>query len=114
MKNFVQPGRTVDLTAPSGGVVSGQGYKIGAIICIAGNTVAQGLPFPAAVEGVFDHAAEGAGSGQAFAEGDAVYWDDTNHRFTKTSSSNTLAGYAVAAKATAATSVRLKLVPKAG
>ena len=53
--------------------------------------------------------AQGAGSGQAFAVGDAVYWDDTNKRMTKTSSGNTLVGAAMAAKLTAATTIRLRL-----
>jgi hypothetical protein len=56
---------------------------------------------------------EGAGSGQAWAVGDKVYWDDTNKRFTKTSTSNTLAGYAVAAALTADVVGRLRLCPAA-
>lgn len=111
MRNFVHPGRTLPLTAPSGGVVSGVGYKIGAIIAIASVTADEGAPFEGAVEGVFDVAAEGAGSGQAWAVGDLVYYDAANKRFTKTSTSNTLAGYAVGVKATAGVVGRLRLVP---
>lgn len=114
MRNFVNPGRTVELTAPSGGVVSGNGYKIGAFLGIAGNTIAAGLPFPLQVEGVFDVLAEGAGSGQAWAEGDAVYWDNTALQFTKTTTSNTLAGIAASAKLTTDVLGRIRLVPKAG
>lgn len=111
MKNYVQRGEALDLTAPSGGVTSGVGYKIGAIIAIAAVSVAAGATFAGYTEGVFDVAAEGAGSGQAWAEGDLIYYDATNKRFTKTSTSNTLAGVAVAAKATTLTEGRLKLVP---
>jgi predicted RecA/RadA family phage recombinase len=114
MKNFVSAGRTVDLTAPTGGVVSGLGYKIGGLIVIAGNTVAEGSPFPACLEGLFDVLAEGSGSGQAWAEGDAIYWDNTNHQFTKTAASNTLAGFACGAKLTADVLGRLKLTPGVG
>lgn len=113
MKNFVSSGRTIDLTAPTGGVTSGLGYKIGAIVCLAGNTVAEGLPFPAYVEGVYDVLAEGGVSGQAWTEGLAIYWDNTAKQFTVTSTSNTLAGYAVAGKLTADVLGRLKLIPKA-
>jgi predicted RecA/RadA family phage recombinase len=48
---------------------------------------------------------------QAWAEGDLVYWDNTAKQFTKTSTSNTKAGYAVAAKLTAGVSGRMRLVP---
>lgn len=114
MKNFVQSGRLVDLTAPSGGVIAGNTYKIGAFIGVATITVAAGASFPMAVEGIFDSLAEGAVSGQAWAEGDSIYWDNTAFQFTKTSSSNTLAGIACAAKLTAGVLGRIKLVPKAG
>jgi predicted RecA/RadA family phage recombinase len=94
MKNFVQDGDVITLTAPSGGVVSGQGYKIGSLIVIATETVAQALPFPALVEGVVTHAKPGS---QAWTEGVKIYWDDSAHNFTTTSSSNTLCGVAAAA-----------------
>lgn len=112
MRNFIQPGRTVDLTAPSGGVVAGNGYKIGSFIGFAGTSAAQGLPFALHVEGIYDATAEGAGSGQDLAEGDTVYWDNTNKRMTKTASGNTKAGLCCAAKATTATVVRVKLQPQ--
>ena len=111
MRNFVSKGESVDLTAPSGGVVGGLAYKIGSFICIAAATVAEAEPFVGNVVGVYDVVAEGAGSGQAWAEGDLIYWDNTAKKFTKTSTSNTKAGVAVAAKLTAATEGRLRLVP---
>lgn len=111
MKTYVSEGESLQLTAPSGGVVSDGVYKIGSIICIAQHDAAEGDPFTAAVCGVFDVTAEGAGSGQAWAEGDTVYWDNTNTQFTKTTTGNTKAGVAVAVKATADTLGRLKLGP---
>ena len=51
----------------------------------------------------------GAGSGQAWAVGDAVYWDNTNKRLTKTATDNTKVGVAVAAKATTGTIGRFRL-----
>ncbi len=109
MKGFVQDGDVVTLTAPSGGVTSGVGFKVGAIIAIACSTVAAGLPVEAAVEGVFDHTSD---TGAAWAEGDKLYWDDTAKVFTKTTTSNTLAGVAVAAKTSGAPVGRIKLSPQ--
>ena len=112
MKNFVQEGFALDLAAPYD-VSSGGGFKVGDIIAIAASDALSGADVVGYVEGVFDVTAEGAGSGQAWAAGDKVYWDDTNKRFTKTSTSNTLAGYAVAAKVTTDTVGRLRLCPAA-
>jgi predicted RecA/RadA family phage recombinase len=108
MRRFVNEGNALDLTAPSDGVVSDGVYKIGAIICIASATVAAGLLFAAWTEGVYDVTSN---TGAAWAEGDTVYWDDTAKVFTKTSTSNTKAGVAVAAKDSAATTGRIKLIP---
>jgi len=110
MQNFVNPGKTLELTAPTGGVVSGTPYKIGVIVGIAGNTIAETLPFPLAVEGVFDVP---KASGTAWAEGDALYWDDVAKNFTKTSTSNTLAGYCVLAALSGDTTGRIRLCPAA-
>lgn len=38
-------------------------------------------------------------TGAAWLVNDAIYWDNTNSRFTKTSTSNTLCGHALEAKA---------------
>ena len=38
-------------------------------------------------------------TGAAWVLGDKIYWDDTAKKFTKTSTSNTLCGYALEAKA---------------
>lgn len=108
MRNYVQPGNSLDLVAPAGGVTSGVGVKIGAIIAIAAVTAAAAATFAGYVDGVFDAAAD---TGTAWAAGDVVYWDDTNKRFTKTATANTKAGYAVAAKTSGATVGRIALVP---
>lgn len=112
MKKYVSKGESLQLTAPTGGVVTDTVYKIGNIICIAEHSAVEGDPFTALTEGLVDYLAEGAGSGQAWAEGDTVYWDNTAHQFTKTASGNTKAGSAVAVKATADVLGRLKLGPR--
>lgn len=112
MKTKVSEGSPLDITAPSGGTTSGVGVLIGtALFGIAVTTNVQGDTVAIHTEGVFDHVAEGAGSGQAWAIGDIVYWDNTNKRLTKTSTDNTKVGVATAAKLTAATMGRFKILP---
>lgn len=110
MKNYVHDGKACDLTAPYA-LSSGGGAKVGQLIVIAAADAASGAAFVGYTEGVYDVLAEGAGSGQAWAEGDLVYWDNSAKQFTKTSTSNTKAGYAVAAKVTTGVLGRLRLVP---
>lgn len=75
MNNTIQRGYTLDLTAPGGGVVSGQGYVIGSLFAVAGNgPIAAGEKFPGVVVGVVDLT---KATGQVWAEGDVIYWDDS-------------------------------------
>ena len=111
MNNKFANASPLDITVPSGGCTSGVGILIGSMFGIAVTTQVQGDNGVVHTEGVFDHLAEGAGSGQAFAFGDPVYWDNTNKRMTKTTSGNTKIGYAAAPKITTATSIRVRLVP---
>lgn len=111
MKTKFSEGSIIDVTAPSGGTTSGVGVLIGAMFGIAVTTNLVGDTVSIHTGGVFDHVAEGAGSGQAFIPGDLVYWDNTAKRMTKTTTSNTKVGYAVAAKVTTDVTVRLRLVP---
>jgi predicted RecA/RadA family phage recombinase len=97
MENYSQPGEALTLTAPSGGVVSGQPYKIGGLVVIATETKAQTLPFAAVTKGVVlgDKVAI-----QAWTEAQKIYWDNSARLFTTSAGGNTLVG--VAAKAIAA------------
>ncbi|WP_336801712.1 DUF2190 family protein [Kaistia sp. MMO-174] len=108
MKNYVKPGDMLTLAAPYD-VASGGGLLVGSIFGIAAFSALSGAVVEAKTTGVFDLLAEGAGSGQAFAVGDAVYWDNTAKRVTKTTASNTKIGVAVAAKATADVVARVRL-----
>lgn len=91
MRNFVQPGSIVTMTAPYD-VASGKGFKVGSIIAIATNTAASGAPVEGKTDGVHD---VDKATGAAWTEGAAVYWDDTAKNFTLTASGNTKAGVAV-------------------
>lgn len=96
MKTFVQPGEVVEFTAPSGGVTSGTGVKIGDLLVIATVTALVNERFNGVRTGVVIHAKLSA---QAWTEGQQVNWDDTNKRFTTVTTGNFRAGVAAAAAA---------------
>lgn len=75
MNNFIQPGKTITCTAPTGGVTSGGGYLIGALFVVAACSVAETLPFEGDTEGVFALAKT---TSQAWTEGQPAYWDVAN------------------------------------
>lgn len=99
MKNYVQPGKTITLTAPYA-VASGDGLLVGSIFGIAAGAAALGEPVETAVEGVYDLKKVAS---QAWAAGDKIYWDNTAKNTTKTLTSNTLIGVATEAVAGGAT-----------
>ena len=92
MKNFIEKGDALTLTAPVGGVVSDTPYLVGVTVVIATETVAAGLPFVGIICGCVDvpKLAE-----EAWSEGLKVCWDDVAKVFTATAGGNTLAGVAV-------------------
>lgn len=95
MKNYVQPGNTLSLTAPYA-VTSGDGLLVGSVFGIASADAALNDPVEAALTGVFDLTKVGS---QAWTAGAKVYWDDTNKRTTSVATSNTLIGVATEAVA---------------
>lgn len=94
MKNFVQDGKYLNLTAPSGGVVTGVPCQIGQIVVVPATTAAEGEAFVGAVTGIYDLPKVGS---QAWTVGAVVYFDKENTRFTTTATGSLLAGCAVAA-----------------
>jgi predicted RecA/RadA family phage recombinase len=106
MNNYVQRGEIIPLTAPSGGVVSGNAYKIGALVVVACVSAAQTLPFSAMTRGV--HVLPKA-TGQTWSEGAVLYWDNSAAKFTTTSGGNTLAGHAARAALTGDTTGYVRL-----
>ena len=95
MKNYVQPGTTITLTAPYA-VTSGDGLLVGSIFGVAAGDAASGATVEAALTGVLDLTKVGS---QAWTVGAKVYWDDTNKRCTTVATDNTLIGVAVEAVA---------------
>lgn len=106
MRNYVQPGDTLDLTAPSGGLASGQPHLFGGIFGIAATAAAQGKKVAVKVEGVFNLP---KATGGGLTEGQAVYWNATNKNVTGTATDNTLIGHAVEAAAAGATIATVRL-----
>ncbi len=96
MNNFKQPGNTITLTAPTGGVVSGGVYKIGQAVVVAKVDAAETFPFEALRVGLIKDVPKD--DGFAWAEGQALYWDDVAKEFTSSPSSEVcLAGFAASA-----------------
>ena len=89
MKNFINEGDTLDVVAPSGGVVSGSLYVIGSLVGVATTTVAAGVSFALKTSGVFELPKL---STDVFVAGAKLYWDATNLWLTVAAGSNTQVG----------------------
>ena len=107
MKNFVQNGKNVDITAPYA-VVSGGGVLVGALFGVAVADIANGAVGSIATEGVYDLAAA-TGTGTNAAQGDKAYWDNSAKKVTAVATNNTFVGYFLAAKATGDAVARVRL-----
>ena len=106
MKNYIQPGNTVPLTAPTGGATSGVPLQVGEIVAVATSTVEEGQQVEGHLVGVFNLPKDAP---QAWTEGAAVYWDDTAKVVTVTPASNKKIGVAVAPASAAATEGKVRL-----
>lgn len=98
MKNFIQPGCTVEFAAPYDRL-SGQGALIGTIFGVATMDVLSGARAPFALDGVFELT---KADSQAWTEGAKIYWDNTAKNCTTTAMSNTLIGVCTEAVANTA------------
>ncbi len=107
MKNFIQRGETLTLTAPYA-VSSGGGALVGSIFGVAATDVSSGEDGEFQVAGVFDLVRE-TGASTGWSQGALIYWDNTNKRVTKTSTSNKLIGVAVRAAADGDATGRVRL-----
>lgn len=116
MKNFVQPGLTLTLTAPYD-VAAGACALVGAIFGVAASAVVSGARGEFDTQGVFDLAKT---TGAAWTEGAPIYWDNSGKKCTTTGTSNTLVGLALlddvkgSMPASGDTVGRVKLLPGIG
>ena len=95
MKNYVQHGDTLTLAAPTGGVVSGLPYLIGALFGVAMTSAAEGADFDFRLKGVFEDLPKATGA--AWSAGDPLYWDSSAAKLTKTAGDNLQVAVAVVA-----------------
>ena len=107
MKNYIQKGETLTLTAPYA-VSSGGGALVGSIFGVAANDYGNGAEGEFQVAGVFDLTRE-TGASSGFTAGTLIYWDDTNKRITKTVGTNKLIGVAVRTAADGDATARVRL-----
>jgi predicted RecA/RadA family phage recombinase len=97
MKNQIESASdTVTFAAPSGGVVGGNGYLIGTMLCVAVVTAAVGVRTAFKRLGTFTLPKNSA---EAWTEGAVLYWDNTNFRLTTTATANFKVGVAAAVAA---------------
>ena len=106
MKNYVSQGNFLTLAAPYDRL-SGQGALVGSIFGVAVSDVLNGANGVFATSGVFTLPKTSA---LACSVGDSLYWDNTAKEVNKTSSGNTLVGYAVSAAANPSATVNVKLL----
>jgi predicted RecA/RadA family phage recombinase len=106
MARFVQEGEAIDYT-PGSAVAAGAIVVIGSVgIGVAQTAIAANVRGSLIVDGVIEHA---KASG-AVTFGAKVYYDATNNVLTTTATSNTLAGWAVAAAASGDATATIKLL----
>lgn len=105
MKNFIQPGNVITLTAPAN-VSSGDFVLVGALFGVAARDALSGDPVECRTEGVFELPKAAA---LAINEGDALYWDTADGNFNKTAADNTFAGHAVADAGANDATVKIRL-----
>lgn len=94
MKNYVQGGNTLTVTAPYA-LTSGDGCLVGSIFGVAVLTALISTPVEINTTGVYT-LPRTTGGATAWAVGDRIYWDDTTKKCTKTASTNKLIGVAAA------------------
>jgi predicted RecA/RadA family phage recombinase len=86
--NYIQEGNVLTVTAPSGGLVSGQAVLIGSLFGVACTDIAEAADGELSVRGVYAITKATV----AWSQGDKVYWDNSAKKVTNVSTSNTLIG----------------------
>ena len=106
MRNFVQPGDTVTVPAPSGGVTSGDGVLVGSLFGVAAYSAAEGGEVEITTVGVFDLK---KAAGATFTIGAKAYYDATAKAVSATASGNKLIGAALRDANSSAPTARVRL-----
>ncbi|MBN9308727.1 DUF2190 family protein [Devosia sp.] len=98
MKNFIQPGNVLTVTAPAGGVESGAALLVGSLFGIANGNAAEGEDVELSLTGIYELPKVSA---QAWTQGAKLYWDNATKLVTTAAAAGANALIGVAAKAAA-------------
>lgn len=105
MKNFVQDGDTITIAAPYA-LTSGNGCQKGMLFGVATADALNGAQTEIQCKGVFN---VNKLSTDVIAEGDPLYWDNTNKRLTSTATANLFVGHATDAAGNGVATVNIRL-----
>jgi predicted RecA/RadA family phage recombinase len=105
MRNFIQPGVNVTVTAPYA-LTSGQGCQVGDLFGVAVTDALISTPVEITTQGVFELNKLAT---DVVTAGAIIYWDNTNRRCTVTASTNRKIGQAVAAAGSGVGIVQVRL-----
>src|SRR6266536_5819573 len=94
-KTYIQPGQTITIAAPTGGVLSGDGVLIGTLFGIAQYDAVEGADVEILTEGVIEI---GKTSALQIGVGDRLFWDATNKVVSKTATAQVCVGVAVSCR----------------
>ncbi|GEO80965.1 DUF2190 family protein [Pararhodospirillum oryzae] len=104
--NFVQDGHIVTITAPAGGVSSGDGILVGALFGVALTDAAEGEAVNVQLSGAWSLP---KASAAVFAQGGAVSWDSTAGQCVAPATGKVPVGTALVAAGSGTTSVVVRL-----
>ncbi len=102
----MSPGRTVTVTAPAAGAVSGAPVLIGSLFGIAAFSAPANAPLEICTEGVYDLSKN---PGDTFSAGDKAYFIAASGLITSTATSNSWVGVVTQGVNGSGTSVRVRL-----
>ena len=105
-KTYIQPGHTLTVAAPTGGVLSGTGVLIGTLFGIAQYDAVEGADVDILTEGVVEI---GKTAALQIDVGDRLFWDATNKVVNRTATAQVCVGVAVSAAANPSSTVKMKL-----
>ena len=106
MKNYIQNGDMITVTAPVGGVTSGQGVLVGSLFGVVAATAPEGDAVEIATTGVFDLPKDAA---TIIDLGDRVAWDNTAKEIAQPGVGLYPVGIAVMTAGNGTTTVRVRL-----
>src|SRR5512147_1836507 len=103
-KTYIQPGHTLTVAAPTGGVLSGAGVLIGTLFGIAQSDAPEAADVEILTKGVVEI---GKTSALQIDVGDRLFWDATNKVVNKTATAQQQVGVAVAAAENPSATVKM-------